>query len=254
MSNYGFATYDSETQRIQGMVNSKFPIFGPRYNDIDKAFRTIHITDTYQSGFITSPNVHLPPAQRYQTIADQGVNRMLIATIPHGFKQRPLGYVTFSGSFVKNVRCRWEYTNAYDYYQYYAPSTTLTSTTTKDIDAISDASGNIMATAYTGDWSAFAQNYFSVSYPSPIIYFVRQAGIEIPGGNPYEVEIDDTNVYVYRNIYWIDSYVRDYYYYSEGQNLEWDFRSRAKGVVDFAGSSFDMTLYLCPYTMEELLT
>lgn len=266
MRNYGFATYDPATQRQEGIVNSKFPIFGPKYNDIKRAFRTIHITDTYQQPFVASPNVSLPPrstSQSYQespsdSDAARGVNRVLVATIPHGYKKRPLGYATISGTIVHNVRSRWTYTNAVDYSGQWAPSATLTNADTKSVPVLSAADGYLSPTTYWGDFGPFYFNRFSVPYPSNVYYYLKNPyGLNITPDltvvTPYTVEIDDTNVYIYRNTYWCDKYGRFAYWYSYYNRWDSDVYARSQGAVDWQGSSFDLTLYLCPYSMEDLL-
>ena len=47
MSDYGFATYDGSVHnRRKGVVNSKWPIFGPKYTDISRCYKTFHLSDT----------------------------------------------------------------------------------------------------------------------------------------------------------------------------------------------------------------
>ena len=44
--------------------------------------------------------------------------------------------------------------------------------------------------------------------------------------------------------------IRDYYY---NNRVVWDLRARMYGIIDYAGSDFDLTLYLCPYSLEEMI-
>ena len=54
MSDYGFATYDEKNPKKRlGTINSKWPIFGPKYANISKTFKTVHINDTYSPSYKT---------------------------------------------------------------------------------------------------------------------------------------------------------------------------------------------------------
>lgn len=266
MSDYGFATYDERSgKRIEGVVNSKWPIFGPEYADIKKAFKTIHITDTQQYNFRSSSSVSLPSATRNAISQYHGYEKVLVMTIPHGYKKRPLGYVTISGRFRKNTRGRWVYTRTTDYYNMFPPSSTLNGANSVEGNMQSAVGGGLRPTTDTGDFSVFGMNPFSdcgITYPTDTYWYLAQNYYTIPGNNsstedgfgyerpPYSVEIDDTNIYVYRYYYWSDVYKRDYYYDSR---VVWDLRARMYGIIDYAGSDFDLTIYLCPYSMEDLL-
>lgn len=264
MSDYGFATYDEKSgKRLEGVVNSKWPIFGPKYADIKNAFRTIHITDTKQYNFRSS-SISRPSATRNAITQYHGYEKVLIATIPHGYKKRPMGYATIAGSFMKNTRGRWAYTRITDYYNFFPPSATLNNVGTTSGNMI--GSGDLIRpTSDTGDFNVFEMNPFSdchISYPADTYWFLSDNYYIIPGNNsstedafgynrpPYSIEIDDTNVYLYRYYYWSDVWKRDYYYDSR---VVWDLEARMYGIIDYAGSDFDLTIYLCPYSMEELL-
>ncbi|MBQ1569591.1 MAG: hypothetical protein IIZ78_00600 [Clostridiales bacterium] len=266
MSDYGFATYDKTGKKRTGSVNSKWPIFGPKYADIKRAFRTIHFTDTTQYDYRTSSSVVLPPAQRGGISQYHGYEKVLIATIPHGYKRRPLGYVTFSGSYVKNTRSKWVYTRTTDNTGQFPPSSTLQAVQVGTGTMISNVGAPILPTTATpSPGASFDDNYFgeTLSYPTFPVAFLVDNHYQIPGNNtsqpdgalhyrpPYGAEIDDTNVYIYRYYYWSDVYKRDYYSYSG--TVQFDVRARMSGIIDYAGSSFDATIYLCPYSMEDLV-
>ena len=265
MSDYGFATYDERSgKKIEGVVNSKWPIFGPNYSDVKRAFRTIHFTDTKQYNFRSSPSVSRPSATRNSISQYHGYEKVLVATIPHGYKKRPLGYVTIAGSFVKNTRGKWVYKKTTDYYDTFPPDATL--------ENVGIESGNmqgfmnmIRPTSDTGSFSVFGMNPFSgcrIVYPNNSYWYLVQNNYSIPGNNssqednsgydrpPYGVEIDEDNVYLYRYYYWSDVYKRDYYY---DERVVWDIEARMYGIIDYAGSDFDLTIYLCPYSMEDLI-
>ena len=285
MRDYGFATYDEKSgKRKEGSVNSKWPIFGPKYADIKHAFRTIHFTDTKQYPIRTSSAVSLPSVTSatyyYQNVISQfhGYEKILVATIPHGFDKRPVGYCTISGNFVKNKRCRWEYTKATDYYNLWPPAVTLNAVHTKTGPMASYMGSELEAIPIdynTKDMPVFMNNSYdgitrtgsidepAVAYPNGTYWYLSQNAYQIPGENssvadstaksrpPYSVEVDDTNVYLYRYYYWSDVYKRGYY--KDDTRVSSDIRAREKAVIDYAGSEFDLTLYFCPYTFDDLL-
>lgn len=284
MSDYGFATFDERSgKRKQGEVNSKWPIFGPKYGDISHAFRTIHFTDTKQYPLRTSPSVSLPPVTSatgyYQNVVSQfhGYEKILVATVPHGFNKRPLGYCTINGNFVKNKRCRWDYTRTTDYYNLFPPSVVLNAVHMKNGPMASYMGSELVAIPTDQDsyeLPVFVNNGYdegvngavtepAVTYPDNTYWYLSSNIFQIPGDNsstpdissvsrpPYGVEIDDTNVYLYRYYYWCDVYKRGYY--DDGDRVVADLRARETAVIDFAGSEFDLTLYLCPYSFDDLL-
>lgn len=267
MSDYGFATYDEKTgKKREGSVNSKWPIFGPKYGDIKKAFRTIHFTDT-KSYSIRSASLSLPPQNEDGAKTEyHGYEKILIATIPHGYKKRPMGYAVITGGYSKNTRGRWEYVRQFDNWGMWPASTTLNSTRSES--GLMGTSVGYGLDAF-GDTNAypFNENFFQncgMSYPNDLYgypmegMYIADGYFYVPGNNsstpdngerrvPYSIEIDATNVYVYRWYYWCDVWTR--IYVSGG----FDIRGRFKGIIDYAGSSFDMTIYLAPYSMEDLV-
>ena len=273
MSDYGFATYDEKSgKRIKGTVNSKWPIFGPKYGDISHAFRTIHFTDTKQYSLRTSPSVSLPDAVQQGISQFHGYEKILVATIPHGFDKRPLGYCTINGGFMKNKRCRWEYTRVTDYYNWYAPSATLNGVVTKSGNMQMPMGLPLKAIVNADDtydlfsdnlYDGYTQGDIAIAYPNNTPNWLGSNYYSIPGDNssvadmrgvlrpPYAVEVDDTNVYLYRYYYWSDVYKRSYYH--DGTRVIYDVRARETAVIDYAGSDFDLTLYFCPYTFDDLL-
>lgn len=277
MNDYGFMTFDENGKKINGSVNSKWPIFGPRYSDIKHAFKTIHFTDTKQYEPKASPSVSLPDIQfvdgQYlrKTSEFHGYEKSLVATIPHGYKKRPLGYATISGTFVKNTRGKWIWDRHYDRpfaTPSYPPSATLYGVGTERGTMLGTGDGLLRGVFDSGDYSVFSLNYFgdsNISYPSSSEawwWWLTDGGFAIPGKNsatqdqgynpPYTIEIDDENVYLYRYYYWCDVYRR--MMMGNGYGTLWyDVRSRSQGVIDYAGSDFDVTIYLCPYSMEDLL-
>lgn len=264
MSDYGFATYDKGGKKRLGSINSKWPIFGPRYKDIGWAFKTLHIVDTASYGFRTA-DLSEPIAGGNTSTGFYGNEKIPIATVPHGLGKRPLGYATISGGYMKNVRGRWAYDERYDPYDHYPSSTTLTGTGVYTGNMIGNMQGEgvrYYETNMSGDYSVLTSNYFSmcnISYPNMGNgWFLSNNIFPIPGENsstqvydksyyPYYIEVDDRNVYIYRCCGWCDVWKRSY------QAGERDLLARMQGVVDYAGSDFNVTLYFCPYSMEDLI-
>lgn len=269
MSDYGFATYDEKTgKKKEGSVNSKWPIFGPRYDQIKRAFKTIHFTDT-KSYSIRSASLSLPPQNEDGAKTEyHGYEKVLIATIPHGYKKRPMGYATITGSFNKNTRGRWEYVRQFDNWGLWPASTTLNSTRSESGMMQTNVGYGLRPLETTSARDAFYDNIFQncgMTYPNDLYgepmegMYIADGYFYVPGNNsstpddgskpryPYTVEIDATNIYVYRWYYWCDVWTR--IYVSDG----FDIRGRFKGIIDYAGSSFDMTIYLAPYSMEDLV-
>ena len=220
MSDYGFATYDEKTGRKAGSINSKWPIFGPRYKDIKRAFKTFHITDTkqYNPNAMSASSVVLPPVEvgvEYEQFLINQYHASVresepILTIPHGYGKRPLGYATISGTFSKNTRCVWDYTNYLDSFNDYPPSAKL-----EGAEAITGAmlgsAGDVISdlNAPSGTGGAFYQNLWAgsgtgiITYPDNTPDWLKYNEFSIPGDNssvpdsyppgeyrtPYSIEI-----------------------------------------------------------------
>lgn len=279
MSNYGFTTFDEKSGKTAVSINSKWPIFGPNYSDIKSAFKTIHFTDTtqYDPYDMSDPSVVLPDVSNdnpFNMTGYHAYEKDLVATIPHGYKFRPVGYATISGKYVKNTRCVWDYSKVQDDFNEFPPDANLYGVKQETGGMISSAGGGISGISgnnqeifYTNPWEVGVITY--PEFPPDDYGYMTSNLFSIPGENsatpdidlgaipsvyrpPYSVEIDDTNVYIYRHWYWCDVWKRHKYIGNQlGQG--WDVRARIKGVIDYAGSDFDVTIYLCPYNMEDLI-
>lgn len=276
MSNYGFATYDERNSaRRVGEVNSKWPIFGPKYNDISNCYKTYHFSDTTAS---VAKDVVYPlsaPSNGGSTFR-YVTQKIEVFRRKHGFKKRPLGYVVFTGNVVKNVRCYIK--------QYHENGSAalggdfeLSGVNTATIPVKSSLQGT-METAYTSTgWNGYGTTledspftiYDGTTYsptgdikvptavPSRVkmtYYLYDDNGNPdvppLPGGYwckpPYAVEITDEDIVVYKNVYSCDIWYRT----DSGSTRVYD---RVKGITDYAGTEVDMTVMLCPYRMEDLL-
>lgn len=275
MSDYGFATYDvKNSNRRLGVVNSKWPIFGPKYNDIKKSFKTYHFSDT-MSRVPKDISYDLPSPSAGRSTEAYRYDKVEAWRVRHGFNKRPLGYVAFTGNVIKNVRGYIKQYNN-DGSTIWGGQYELTGLNTAEIPVKSSMQGE-MQTAYTvtgwGDGEVTLEDspfriydgsiYFPVGNllvptgtPSRVKKnYVLYDGndpddIPVPGGHytlpPYSVEIDDEYIVLYRNLYSCDVWYRT----DSGTTQVYD---RVKIADDFAGTEVDMTVIFCPYTMEDLL-
>lgn len=275
MSDYGFATFDEKTGRNEMKINSKWPVFGPEYSKIAQQFKTIHLTDTASktvqtaslsvpaltynfTGYGTSYDIWYGESI-YTTYVDEEIYRY-----EHGFKFRPLGYYTIAGNLNKNIRVNLVQTNVAGGANY-GGNFTVNQVLNKTGMALPVRNGMREAT------SGFAMLWDS----SLVIPMSLNAGgtssdnVIIPdsclgifssypnttelhndyGANytPYRVEIDGTYVRVIRRTAWGDHIVRAGY-----QNGNLNVRQRTKAIEDYAGTTLDITVYLIPYSMEDI--
>lgn len=275
MSDYGFATFDEKTGRNEMKINSKWPVFGPEYSKISQQFKTINLVDTHTesvktaslsvpsltynfTGYGTSYDIWYGESI-YTTYVDEEIYRY-----EHGFKFRPLGYYTIAGNLNKNIRVNLVQTNVAGGANY-GGNFTINQVLNKTGMALPVRNGMREATA------GFAMLWDS----SLVIPMSQSAGgtasdnVIIPNSclgifssypnttelhrdydanySPYRVEIDDTYVRVIRRTAWGDHIVRAGY-----QNGNLNIRQRTKAIEDYAGTVVDITVYLIPYSMEDI--
>ena len=276
MSDYGFATYDTRNpNRNTGVINSKWPIFGPKYSDIANSYKTFHFTDTQTAvaknvdwGLAQPAAGRVTSAYRYQKVEAWRVR--------HGFKGRPLGYVTFTGNVRKNVRCYIrQYNNngatiwggQYELSGVNSATIPVRSSIQGQMETAFTSSGydpqvltlnDNVFTIYDGS-TYFPKGNLLVPTGTPskvkVTYMMFNGNnpedMPIPGGGmcvpPYSVEITDEYIILYRHIYSCDIWYRMDY---DSSTQVYD---RVKGITDTAGTSLDLTIYFCPYRMEDLL-
>lgn len=267
MADYGFATYNPRTKKLDGEVNSKYPIFGPKYNSIATQFKTFHLNDTYSLPIQTA-SLSLPAKGFDGQVTSSSYHayiKTLIKQIPHGGKNGkiPLGYITMTGNIVKNTRSNIQFTKAVDVVPVFCDAFTKTGSFTTTFPAMSAVGEGLRDTTSGTSFSGFSQNYvpyptFPNNYPTELSDYFGQI---IPGNNssvqdadyterfPYSVEVDSQYIKIYRWSYWCDIYTREVM----GSGDFFDVRTRTKGTVDYAGSTMDFTIYLCPYSLEDLV-
>lgn len=275
MSDYGFATFDEKTGRNEMKINSKWPVFGPEYSKIAQQFKTIHLTDTV-SKTVQTASLSVPALTHnftgYGTSYDIWYGESIYTTYvdeeiykyEHGFKFRPLGYYTIAGNLTKNIRVNLVQTNVAGGANY-GGNFTINTVLSKSAMVVPERNGMREATnAYNTLWAS-----------SLVIPMSQSAGgtasknVIIPNSclgifssypnttelhrdydanyTPYRVEIDDTYVRVIRRTAWGDHIVRAGY-----QNGNLNIRQRTKAIEDYAGTTLDITVYLIPYSMEDI--
>lgn len=275
MSDYGFATFDEKTGRNEMKINSKWPVFGPEYAKIAQQFKTIHLTDTV-SKTVQTASLSIPALANnftnlgiahdiwygesiYTTYVDEEIYKY-----EHGLKFRPLGYYTIAGNLNKNIRVNLEQTNVAGGANYggnFTVNQVLNKTgmalpvrngmreATDGFDMLWDSSMVIPMSQSNGGTVSdnvlipdACMGIFS-SYPNATELH-RDYGVD---WTPYRVVIDDTYVKVIRRTAWGDHIVRAGY-----QDGTLNIRQRTKAIEDYAGSVVDITVYLIPYSMEDI--
>lgn len=283
MNDYGFATYDEKTgKKRQGTVNSKWPIFGPKYSQIGNCFKTIHITDTTIPEF---KDADLPEPQvssgQYDFNEYRWHEKELVHQFKHGFKYRPVGYAVFSGDLHINVDCTITQTvTMTGNPDPMGGDFTISGRAMQNMPVLPNIKSQMVpsyiSTAYSPSELSIGNYFFGIKgddnsgpatrsdiiVPSSCYYYVKQNYIvanRIIGNAdvPYVVEIDDEYVKIYRNNYWLDFRGRFYQSYTStltpSSNYTRNIDFRVKGATDYAGSSLDCTIYLAPYKLEDLI-
>lgn len=268
MSDYGFATYDERTGKRVAKINSKYPVFGPKYADIKTAFRTTHISDTKtysvrpNSVAIPTPNLPFYGVNNYYGVGtNKGYIEELVAEYEHGYDFRPLGYATVTGNITNNLVGQLQQTATSGGSSYGGNFTIYLNRQWFDVELrpsageiLAQTNGDIAPWEYSavavGNMSSNAGfkvpnsvlGVFLTQYNPSATINLRDFG-DIP---PYRVEIDDKKVKIWKCVYWSEQVLR-------AKRPSFDIYHRKKLIENFAGTEIDVTVYLCPYKMEDLL-
>lgn len=275
MSDYGFATYDEKSGKLAEKINSKYPIFGPEYKGIDAQYRTINIVETVQNSPDNIDELSSWPNRNTEYWLDGtwvGYSNAirhkdtLITKFEHHLGYRPLCYYWVTGTIVQNCRCGM--------YQYLASgsgyggefSRSKTFTRTGKVGAAM----NYMTQTDTPQGYIWQNQYVGISASSSIYGYDSSYQIQIPnacfpafsepeynswevidslaGNQPYYAVVDDKEVKIYRRHWWSDHMCR----VGTSRTGSPDARQRAKCIIDYAGTNVDITVYLVPYSLEDL--
>lgn len=266
MSDYGFKTFD-ESETIA--LNAKNPIFGFDMGHKPRAFKTFRITDAKQSPIHTGnpgqPNPQPVDSWGWDEKSDHGVIRELVKRVKHGYNFRPVGYAVITGTLKCSTHIQFTQTQyAGDYGGNY--SRTLTKQNSMgDIILTPNVSGKAwfpytgisafapIATLTESDFSGttwaypYQKNIMTMPYPSDQMSLGDMLGLP----NPIEVVIDDQYINFYRTHWWSDSIRRAKFTY--GGTVYDDLQERVKVSTQFTGSVYNITVYLCPFPLKELL-
>lgn len=279
MSDYGFKTIDKNGTVA---INSKWPIYGPKYVDIKKGFKTFHIIDNhtaqYHYGSISVPARPGYTDNSYST--QRGVEKVLIMQREHGFDKNPFGQVRISGNLKTTTRSVIQQTVSVNsgysipsFTPMYVSGNTVSSGMYSEyysdqgfID-YTGSRGGIYEITVSGYPSSGVQADLKVTLPqySFVDWFTGYNSVLYDMNSytqpdsyqkymydmsPYEVDIDDKYIYVYRREHWLDQYVR-HAEINNGQ-VVYDVWQRQTFVESMHGSEFDVTVYFTPYSTEDV--
>lgn len=269
MSDYGFKTSDDNRATV---LNAKNPIFGFDMQHTPRAFKTFHIVDTKTSpihtGSVATPDPQPSNTWGYAQNMDYGTIRELITKVKHGYGFRPVGYATISGTMKYSLNVHFDQTQrAGSYGGNYSKNLTKTKGQT-DYILVPNMSG-IPYASITGSGmflpsvnlteQDFSGSLWPYDYPRQVMTLMAfgptyAPELESESGMPkcIEVEIDEEYIYFYRSYGWSDTIRRAKFTYSGSTSQ--DIQERVKISEQYTGSEYNVTVYLCPFPIEELLT
>lgn len=267
MSDYGFKTHDA-TNKVA--INAKNPIFGFDMAHKPRAFKTFRITDAKTSPFHTAslydPNPTPSNSWGYAENSDWGYVKELVKKVKHGYNFRPVGYATITGSLNTEVRVQITQRQRAGSYggNYTLPliksqysSQELTPNMTGHIWFPYTSYPSYAPPVATLTATDFANTTWAYEYPKSVMTmpygplydpdYINQ--FYLP--DPISVEIDDEYIYFYRTYLWSDTIRRAKFTY--GGSTSDDIQERVKVSTQYTGSVYNITVYLCPFPIEELL-
>lgn len=265
MSDYGFKTHD-DTGKIA--INAKNPIFGFDMGHKPRAFKTFRFTDAKQSpihtGSVATPNPTPSNSWGWAQNMDSGVVKELIKKVKHGYNFRPVGYAVITGTWKTQSRVQITQTQrAGSYGGNYTRTFTKTGQKS-DWDLIpnqfnypwiADTGVSFPGSVVSLDASDFSGTNWSYEYPKSIMTQMAPWGtngwITTVEDIPIWVEFDDEYIYFYRQWSWSDTIRRCKFTWNG--TTDQDIQERVKVSAQFVGSVFNVTVYLCPFPLKELL-
>ena len=264
MSDYGFKTHDELNKTA---INAKNPIFGFDVRHTPRAFKTFRITDakTYaiQTGSPATPNPQPSNSWGYAQNVVGGVIEETLVQVKHGYNFRPVGYAVITGTWKISSRVQITQTQRAGSY-----GGNYSKTLIKDIETYQltpnpfnhiwvsstgvSPTGGSMVSLSASDFSGTTWAY---EYPKSIMtglpYGSSSTWLPDWSDDPIYVEFDDTYIYIKRKRSWSDTIRRCKFTYS-GSTSD-DIQERVKATSQFTGSVFNVTIYLCPFPLKELL-
>ena len=264
MSDYGFKTHDELNKTA---INAKNPIFGFDVRHTPRAFKTFRITDAKTNPIHTgnpgTPNPNPQNSWGYAETMDSGEITETILKVKHGYNFRPVGYAVITGTWKISSRIQITQTQrAGSYGGNYSKTLVkdvhtweLTPNQFNHIWVSSTGIGGQSGSMVSLSESDFSGTTWAYQYPRDIMtYYPYGAdGGWYPAAqdDPVWVEFDDTYIYIKRKYGWTDTVRRCKFTYS-GSTSD-DIQERVKATSQFTGSVFNVTVYLCPFPLKELL-
>lgn len=267
MSDYGFKTNDA-TNKIA--LNAKNPIFGFDMGHKPRAFKTFRITDAKINNPVDGGTpVPTPVWQEGWTTAENsrtGIVRELIRKVEHGYNFRPVGYATITGTLkwgrrIKITQTQYAGSWGGNYSRTFDNNTDVFNPSQANIATLIPCPFNkiwlnvtspgtfgpktiLNPSDFTGTtWNYGIEYYFASFYGEYSFDFSTES--------PIEIEIDDKYIYFYRKFAWWDEIRRAQMIVN---NYKYDDLQERVQIVDhFSGSQYNVTVYLCPYPLKELL-
>jgi hypothetical protein len=264
MSDYGFATKD---QNGDNAINAKNPIFGFDMGHRPMAFKTFRFNDakTYpiQTGSPATPNPQPVDSWGYDETQSSGEIVETLLKVKHGYNFRPVGYAVITGTWKISSRVQITQTQRAGTW-----GGNYTKTLIKDIQSyeltpnqfnhiwISDTSVSQMSgSMVTLTPTDFSSTIWSYEYPKSVMTGMPWGSdygmFALKTDDPIWVEFDDQYIYIKRKRSWTDC-IRRCKFTWRGSTSD-DIQERVKATAQFTGSQFDVTVYLCPYPLKELL-
>lgn len=265
MSDYGFKTHD-DTGKIA--INAKNPIFGFDMGHKPRAFKTFRFTDAKQSpihtGSVATPNPTPSNSWGWAQNMDSGVVKEIIKKVKHGYNFRPVGYAVITGTWKTQSHVQITQTQRAGSY---GGNYTRTFTETGQISDwdlipnqfnhswVADTGVSFPGSVVKLDASDFSGTNWEYQYPRDIMtnrsYGLNDLMFTDVADDPIWVEFDDEYIYFYRQWSWSDT-IRRAKFTWEGTTTD-DIQERVKVSAQFVGSVFNVTVYLCPFPLKELL-
>lgn len=262
MSNYGLLTKDNDGATV---INAKNPIFGFDMGHNPRPFKTFHITDTYEPDFY---NANLPQPTLYPDgywswgeSSRSGTERVLVKRIKHGYTFRPVGYATITGDWKLERKYRIQQTQyAGNFGGNYTKVGIKTESGTNELTPnpfnkaycpLAEYSYYFGTIYIDLDTTDFSGSVWPAAVPQAIMTEIGYGNMETTIHSPIDVEIDDEYINIYYNYVWSDT-IRRARYPTTGTATE-DVQERVQVVSQYTSSVYNITVYLCPFPIKELL-
>jgi hypothetical protein len=266
MSDYGFSTKD---QNGDNAINAKNPIFGFDMGHRPMAFKTFRFNDvkTYpiQSGNPATPNPQpIVSSWSYDETQSSGEIVETLLKRKHGYNFRPVGYAVITGTLKISSHVQITQTQRAGTW-----GGNYTKTLIKDIQTYeltpnqfnhiwisSTGTDSISGSVVSLTPSDFSNTIWSIEYPKRMFtnmpWGLDYGTAALKTDDPIWVEFDDQYIYIKRKRSWTDCIRRCKYTWYDSSTSD-DIQERVKATAQFTGSRFDVTVYLCPYPLKELL-